>query len=611
MPPMLPRELYAQRLQERQTAAAALLKRERTISIVRIVLIAAAVGLAFLNGWLTLIPIALFVWLLVSHEQTIRARRRAQASARFYELGLARIDGTWSGRGVSGAQFVEEHHPYAGDLDLFGNGSLFELICLAVTTAGRARLASWLKAPSTSLEEVRARQEAVAELRDAVPLRDDLAIVATEVARDVEAAKLDEWSAMPPMTIGRGERLAARILPIVTGAYLVILLPKLFAMLVGLTHEGATLQLGALANLPSWPLIPLLLAEMWLARDLGARIEHVVSAVERTEPALALFAGVLERLEKEQFSSARLVALRARLNRDGQPASEQIERLRRLVALLDARRNQFFSPIGMMLLWTTNVALAIERWRVESGGDIGGWIEAVAELEALASLASFAFEHPGFAMPALEPSGPLFDAVALGHPLIPANRRVTNDIRLDPDLRLLVVSGSNMSGKSTMMRSVGIAAVLGLAGAPVCARSLRLAPMAVGASIRINDSLQEGASRFYAEILRIRQVLELSQGPVPLLFLLDEILAGTNSHDRRIGAEAVVRSLVARGAAGLMSTHDLALAQIVDTVGASARNVHFEDHIEEGRVVFDYKMREGVVTKSNALALMRSVGIEV
>lgn len=167
-----------------------------------------------------------------------------------------------------------------------------------------------------------------------------------------------------------------------------------------------------------------------------------------------------------------------------------------------------------------------------------------------------------------------------------------------------------MSGKSTMMRSVGVAAVLAMAGAPVCARSLRIAPTAVGASIRIADSLQENASRFYAEILRIRQVLELSKNG-PLLYLLDEVLAGTNSHDRRIGAEAIVRGLVERGAVGLVSTHDLALAQIAESLAPRAANVHFEDHIEDGRVVFDYRMRPGVVTKSNALELMRSVGIEV
>ena len=176
---------------------------------------------------------------------------------------------------------------------------------------------------------------------------------------------------------------------------------------------------------------------------------------------------------------------------------------------------------------------------------------------------------------------------------------------------MLIVSGSNMSGKSTLMRSTGMAAVLAFAGAPVCAKSLRIAPMNIGASIRINDSLQEGASRFYAEILRLRQILDLCRGEHPLLFLLDEILHGTNSHDRRIGAEAIVRGLLRRGAIGLVTTHDLALTTIADDPAVHARNVHFADHVEDARMVFDYRMHDGVVTHSNALALMRAVGLEV
>jgi hypothetical protein len=365
-----------------------------------------------------------------------------------------------------------------------------------------------------------------------------------------------------------------------------------------------------LANVPSWPLLLALLSCGILSRQLGTRVDAVVNTVERAEPALALLAGLLARIQTETFSSPRLVALLGRLRGAESKASDEIERLRKLVALLDARRNQFFAPFAIVLLWTPHVAMAIDRWRVRSGAHIGDWIAAVGEIEALASLASFSFEHETFAMPEIVSSGLLFDARELGHPLIPRDRRITNDVRLDDTLRMLVVSGSNMSGKSTMMRSIGIAAVLAMAGGPVCARSLRIAPAAVGASIRIHDSLQENASRFYAEILRIRQVLDLSkQGP--LLFLLDEILAGTNSHDRRIGAEAIVRGLLDRDAIGLVSTHDLALAQIAESLAPRAANVHFEDHIENGRVVFDYRMRPGVVTKSNALELMRSVGIEV
>lgn len=604
------RELYSERLAARQSAANDLRARERKISLVRLALIAAAIGVAFWKLAAAIVPVVAFVVLVIAHERIIRTRKRAESGAAFYERGLGRIDGTWQGKGDPGTEFADDHHPYAGDFDLFGRASLFELISIAVTRAGRSRLALWLKEPSMNAAEIAARQAAVLELRENVDLREDLSVAEAEVTREIESAHLDRWASLPPVTLQPWERVAALALPAVTLILFTVTLPSMLARLVGLTHPEAVLRLGWFANMPATPLILALIAAIFMARHLAPRVEPIVIAVERAEPALALLSGVIARIERESFSTERLAALVARLRGADAPASAEIEKLRRLVALLDARRNQFFALFAIVLLWTSNVAMAIERWRVRSGSRIGDWIEAVGEIEALASLASFASEHPGYAMPSIETHGPLFDARELGHPLIPDERRVTNDIRLDETLRLLVVSGSNMSGKSTMMRSVGVGAVLAMAGGPVCARALRIAPTAVGASIRIADSLQENASRFYAEILRIRQVLEMSrQGP--LLYLLDEVLAGTNSHDRRIGAEAIVRGLVERGAIGLVSTHDLALAQIAESLAPRATNVHFEDHIEEGKVVFDYRMRPGVVTKSNALELMRSVGIEV
>jgi MutS-like protein len=603
------RERYAARLDALNAAAAMLRRRERTLSVLRLILVAAAIAIAFWSVTFAILPFAAFLALIVFHDRVIRTRKRAENGAAFYTRGLARIDGTWPGSGDGGSELADEHHPYAADFDLFGRGSLFELISIAVTGAGRVRLASWLKEPSMSGAEIGSRQTAILELRDNVQLREDLAVAAFEVTREIEGAHLDAWAAMPPMEVGRAERAAAIVLPVVAMVLVALTIPALVGRLIGWSHPEA--HIGAFANVPSWPLVLTVLACGVMARRLAPRVAPVVNTVERAEPALALLAGLVARIESESFSSPRLARLLERLRGAEQKASQEIERLRKLVALLDARRNQFFAPFAILLLWTPHVAMAIERWRVRSGAHVGDWIDAVGEAEALASLASFAFEHETFTMPEIDPSvGLLFDAQDLGHPLIPADRRVTNDVRLDDTLRLLVVSGSNMSGKSTMMRSIGIAAVLAMAGGPVCARSLRIAPVAVGASIRIHDSLQENASRFYAEILRIRQVLELSkQGP--LLFLLDEILAGTNSHDRRIGAEAIVRGLLERNAIGLVSTHDLALAQIAETLGARAANVHFEDHLEDGRVVFDYRMRPGVVTKSNALELMRSVGIEV
>jgi DNA mismatch repair ATPase MutS len=306
-----------------------------------------------------------------------------------------------------------------------------------------------------------------------------------------------------------------------------------------------------------------------------------------------------------------LVALRAVLETSGAPASVCIARLRRLIDLLDARRNQLFFPVAAVLLWTPQLAFAIERWRVQLGPDLGRWIDAVGEFEALCAIAAFRYEHPDYAFPEIVEGAPRFEGDAIGHPLLPGDRCVRNDLTLSAENPVLIVSGSNMSGKSTLLRTIGINTVLGLAGAPVCANALRLSPLAIGASIRLQDSLLEGNSRFYAEILRLRQITELSQDGLPVLFLLDEILNGTNSHDRGIGAEAVVRNLAQSGALGLVTTHDLALTRFAESLSPRATNVHFQDHLEDGVIAFDYRMHPGVVTKSNALELMRAVGLDV
>jgi DNA mismatch repair ATPase MutS len=246
---------------------------------------------------------------------------------------------------------------------------------------------------------------------------------------------------------------------------------------------------------------------------------------------------------------------------------------------------------------------------------VGTWIATLAEFEATIALATYHFEHPEDPFAAIEANGPrptaVFDGTGLGHPLLPSQGMVRNDVRLTAGTQLLVVSGSNMSGKSTLLRTVGVNAVLALAGAPVRADSLRISPLSIGATLRIQDSLREGRSRFFAEITRIRGLADLAAGPVPLLFLLDELLHGTNSHDRLVGASGILRALLARGAIGLITTHDLALTVIADELAPRAANIHFEDFFEDGEIRFDYRVKLGPVTRSNALALMRAVGLEL
>jgi DNA mismatch repair ATPase MutS len=320
---------------------------------------------------------------------------------------------------------------------------------------------------------------------------------------------------------------------------------------------------------------------------------------------------MLAHVEALRVESPVLRALQARLAASGARATVEVERLRRIVGFLDARQNEVWRLfVGPVLLWDLNCVIALEAWRTRVGGSVRAWFDVLGEWEALASLAGFAFERPDHAYPDLDES-PRFEAIALGHPLIAASKRVANDVALHGRGEALVVTGSNMSGKSTLLRAIGINAVLALAGAPVCARKLAFGPLDVVTSMRVRDSLEEGVSRFYAEVRKLKRVIERARSGRPTLFLLDEILHGTNSRERLIGARAIVRELLARGACGAVSTHDLALGDLEEAHAGKVKNVHFEEQVSGDTMTFDYKLRTGVVKSSNALRIMRMVGIDV
>jgi DNA mismatch repair ATPase MutS len=326
---------------------------------------------------------------------------------------------------------------------------------------------------------------------------------------------------------------------------------------------------------------------------------------------LGLLSEVLARVERQPFSAPRLQALKRELLSHGLTSSDAISRLKTITDLSDSRLNLMVQLLDVPLMYSVQVAFAAERWRRLHGRAVGAWLKAIGEIEALICFGTYSYEHEADPFPEFVKGAGGFDAKEIRHPLIASAECVPNDVRLGDDVSVLLVSGSNMSGKSTLLRTVGINAILAMAGGPVRARSLRLSALQVGASIRINDSLQEGSSRFYTEITRLRRLFDLAGGDPPLLFLLDELLQGTNSKDRRIGAEGVLSALVKRGAIGLVTTHDLALAETDAGLHGQLHNVHFQEEFEDGRMSFDYKLREGVVTKSNGLALMRSIGLDV
>jgi hypothetical protein len=587
---------YKSRLDARRSRERASSGRERLLSHARLVafVLGAAAAWAILaldrvsDAWLLLAPVPFFA-AVVAHDRARRETLRAARAARFYERGIERLEHRFAGTGRSREDYADPEHPYAAHLDLFGPGSLFELLSTAQTRAGEEVLARWLLEPAEPAE-IGARNEAAAELRPALDLREDLATLGPDVREGLHPEALAAWGGAPALLHSPVRRAIA-------------------AGMAGLTVTTAALWFWAgVGALPFLFAVGVQSAFAWTVRR---RVATVVEQVDAPARDLRLFSALLARLEREQFSSPQLRALRAALDVEGRAPSAQIASLLRRVELLESRRNQLFALLAPFLLWTTQCALAIEAWRVRYGPQLEAWIATVGELEALGDLAAYAYEHPGDPFPEVVEGGPLFDGEGLGHPLIPDDRCVRNDLSLDGDLRLLIVSGSNMSGKSTLLRTIGINVALAQAGAPVRARRLRLSPLQIGASIRIQDSLQEGTSRFYTEITTLRRIVQLTGEPQPVLFLLDEVLNGTNSHDRRIGAAGVLRGLVERGAMGLVTTHDLALVEIADGLGPRAANVHFEDELRDGQLVFDYKLRPGVVQRSNALELMRAVGLEV
>jgi DNA mismatch repair ATPase MutS len=490
---------------------------------------------------------------------------------------------------VTGERFLEEDHPYAADLDIFGEASLFERLCTARTRAGEDTLARWLLGPADAAT-IRARHEAIIELRPRLDLREDLELIGAEVREGIDPESLASWGREPRVFTSKSTLIGALVLG---------------ALAVAAVTLWATTEVGLS------PLFFVILLEIAYSIRVRKRVKSILSPIDRRTHDLVLLAELLARLEREPFGAPALVRLRDGLATEGEPASVRIARLARLLHLLESKDNQFFAPIAGLLMWTPVLAHAIDSWRVKTGPAIAGWLSAVGEFEALVALAAFAFENPKDPFPEIEEAETCFRGESVGHPLLPDAACVRNDVTLGGELRVLLVSGSNMSGKSTLLRTVGTNAVLALAGAPVRAARLRVSVVAIGATLRIQDSLQAGRSRFYAEITRVRQLVCLAEGPRPLLFLLDEIFHGTNSHDRVVGAGAVVKGLIDRGAIGLVTTHDLALAQVAESLAPRAANVHFEDQLVDGTMRFDYLMRPGVVQHSNALALMRAVGLDV
>lgn len=538
---------------------------------------------------------AAFVSLVVVHGRVLRARDKALAGRRYHELGLARLAGELAKLPGRGEGFAAAGHPYAADLDLFGAASVLTLVDATQTSFGEARLVSWLDGrarPVPFVASLLARQEAVRDLAGRPELRETLAVLGQVAAEaKLDPTPLFRWAEDGPRLGGPAVRAFTRVWPLVVVGTLVV------------GRLALHLPLGVL-------LLPYVVAFAFAFLTRG-RAMAASEPVTEHEGSVAAYLELLRAFEAARFQAPLLAGLQAKLTLGGPSATAELARLATIGGFLEARSNEVFRLfLSPLLLVEQNCVLWLESWRARSGARVRGWFEALGDLEALASLGQLSFDNPGWAFPSLE-EHPILDAQGLGHPLVPAARRVSNDVELLAPGRALVVTGSNMSGKSTLLRAIGVNAVLGLAGGPVCANAMRLGPLKIATSMRIADSLEHGISQFYAELERLKQIVDAARAGPGVVFLLDEILHGTNTRERLIGARSVVRTLLQLGALGLVSTHDLALGGLEQELSGAVRNVHFEEQIDGGSMSFDYKLRPGVVQSSNALRLMKAVGLDV
>ncbi|HEV8182431.1 MAG TPA: mismatch repair protein [Candidatus Angelobacter sp.] len=584
---------YSRRLKDREAQASRLQRKHLWLGNVRIAVFLAILVQCWITGktgfpslyWL-LLPVTAFIALVIAHRRVVAGLTSARRAVAVYGRGLARIEDRWAGSGETGDEFKDPLHLYAEDLDILGDGSLFQLLSTARTNMGKQCLARWLLTHA-ELPEIRERQAAVAELKSRLDLREDLAVA------------------------GDSERIAAKPEPLVAWAR------EESGLKDGRWWAAAlaALNIAALVVGFTWlwtPFIVLLLINGIITSRARHRLEKIFAGIGDTHRDLDSLALLLRRIEAEEFQSPMLRQLQARLLTHGQPPSACIARLDTLADLDDSRHNWFVRVFDIPLLYSMQIAFALERWRRTYGSGIEAWLAVVGAIEALVSIAAYSYEHAEDPFPEFVPAdaGPCFEGDALGHPLLPADKCVRNDVRLGGNSQVLLVSGSNMSGKSTYLRVVGVNSVLAMMGAPVRAARLRLSRVAVGASMRVSDSLQKGISHFYAEIKRLRQVVDLSASQ-PTLFLLDEVLQGTNSHDRRVGTEGVLRTLIHNSAIGLVTTHDLALTSLEEVFPERVRNAHLQERFEDDSLSFDYRLRPGVVTTSNGVELMKSIGLDV
>ena len=571
------------------------------ISLLRLIVFVSGLGFTiffymrntyYLSLLILVTTIITFVTLAIKHSKIKRNKIRCSVLCKINENCLKRINNNWKDFSDNGDDFNDENHSYSKDLDIFGDNSLFQWINTCITYLGRQKLKDALSAPIYNTDEIHKRQEAINELAENIGWTQRFAAESIlSENKNHNPVELFEWVKdkneffLKPLLIA-----VIRVLPLIT----------LSLMVSAFVFSKVSYRIFLLAIVLH--IILLLVGYKEVSRNLDT--------VYKYKDSIFIYNKLLMHIEKKTFTSEYLIKLKEKLvNKDGMKASFQIKKLVNLVTVISDRRNMYYLPINILLLWDYQCLINLQRFKKNSGSSLATWIDVIGEIESLNSLSTIAYEHHDWAMPSFKDGSPIFDAKNLGHPLL-GNNRIYNDILIERSQNVLLITGSNMSGKSTLLRTTGINLVLAYAGAPVCAQSFSCSIMDIYTCMRTSDNLEKNISSFYAELLRIKKLVNATKNKTPIFFLLDEIFKGTNSIDRHTGAKILVAKLSTENALGFVSTHDLELGDIENT-NKRVKNYHLKEYYKDDKLYFDYKLRPGVSTTRNALYLMKMAGLDI
>ena len=537
--------------------------------------------------------IILFAVPAIVHEHFIRKRQFILLVRSLNEMEIEALQHRFVDYS-DGSTYADPEHPFGSDLDLFGPRSVFHFLNRTTTAFGSECLSGWLRDhPGQDPRGLlHARQEAAGELAGRIELRHRVQAFGRQIKGSLQRPNSFPQLMAEPRLVYKNTALtlAIHLLPVCT-------LTAAGLIFAGL-HWG--IPLGLLG------------VQLFVNRRTRKRIHMIHLLTSHNARVFKAYSRIIRQIEDAQVISPLLMEMQARLQAGGRPASRHIRTLSNLASFFELRRSEILHPVlNSLLLWDLHCVLRLERWKSRHAEQAPGWLRTLGEFEALSSFANLRFNFRDWAFPEIEPEGGIFRAEALGHFLISPEERVCNDFLVEGRGTILVVTGPNMAGKSTFLKTLGVNLVLGLAGAPVCARSCRLSPFKLYTSMKVSDSLDKHLSLFYAELQQLKKILDVILRGDDVFYLLDEMLKGTNALDRQAGAAALMRQLVGFKASGVVATHDLELTRLEEEIPEKIKNFHFDGFVEGDQLRFDYTLKPGKCESFNALALMRKIGIKI